>query len=107
MTRRQPRSFARALARAAFELPPSPLWRLAPAGGLPGEDELALLGPAEAPIAVIRGRHRFRLLLRAPRSADLQGFIRAHARGRPEAARRDEDRNRHRSAKLFVRRVVW
>ncbi len=70
-------SFARALARAAFDLPPSPLWRLAPAGGLPGEDEIALLGPAEAPIAIIRGRHRYRLLARAPRGADLQAFIRA------------------------------
>jgi primosomal protein N' (replication factor Y) len=69
--------FARALARAAYELPPSPLWSLAPAGGLPGENDIALLGPAEAPIAVIRGRHRFRLLVRAPRTADLQGFIRA------------------------------
>ncbi|MGO9672562.1 MAG: primosomal protein N' [Methylocella sp.] len=69
--------FARALARAGYELPPSPLWSLAPAGGLPGENDLALLGPAEAPIAVIRGRHRFRLLVRAPRAADLQGFLRA------------------------------
>ena len=70
-------SFARALARAAFELPRSPTWSLAPAGGIPAEDEILLLGPAEAPIAVIRGRHRFRLLVRAPRSADLQGFLRA------------------------------
>ena len=41
------------------------------------EDEISLLGPAEAPIAIIRGRHRFRLLVRAPKSADLQGFLRA------------------------------
>ena len=58
-------------------MPPSPLWSLAPAGGLPAENDIALLGPAEAPIAVIRGRHRFRLLVRAPRTADLQGFVRA------------------------------
>ncbi|VFU09924.1 primosomal protein N' [Methylocella tundrae] len=70
-------NFARAIARTAFELPLSPTWTLAPAGGLPGENEISLLGPAEAPIAVIRGRHRFRLLVRAPRSADLQGFLRA------------------------------
>jgi primosomal protein N' (replication factor Y) len=69
--------FARALARAAYELPPSPGWTLAPAGGLPGDADIALLGPAEAPISVIRGRHRFRLLARAPRSADLQSFVRA------------------------------
>jgi primosomal protein N' (replication factor Y) (superfamily II helicase) len=69
--------FARALARAAHALPPSEGWKLTPAGASPRENELSLLGPAEAPIAVIRGRHRFRLLVRAPRSSDLQGFLRA------------------------------
>jgi primosomal protein N' (replication factor Y) (superfamily II helicase) len=68
---------ARALVRAAHALPPNPKWRLAALGGLPHEDEISLLGPAEAPIAIIRGRHRFRLLVRAPKSADLQGFLRA------------------------------
>jgi primosomal protein N' (replication factor Y) len=38
---------------------------------------VAVLGPAEAPLAIIRGRHRFRLLLQAPRSADTQAYIRA------------------------------
>ncbi|HUI20528.1 MAG TPA: primosomal protein N' [Methylocella sp.] len=76
---------ARALARAAYTLPPSEGWAVAPAGSLPKEHELTLLGPAEAPLAVIRGRHRFRLLVRAPRSADLQGFLRAWlAAGPPE-----------------------
>jgi primosomal protein N' (replication factor Y) (superfamily II helicase) len=68
---------ARALIRAAHALPPNQKWRLAALGALPREDEISLLGPAEAPIAVIRGRHRFRLLARAPRNADLQGFLRA------------------------------
>ncbi|HEY5226755.1 MAG TPA: primosomal protein N', partial [Methylovirgula sp.] len=68
---------ARALVRTAFALPPNSKWKLAAVGGLPGDDEITLLGPAEAPIAVIRGRHRFRLLVRAPRNADLQGFLRA------------------------------
>jgi hypothetical protein len=40
-------------------------------------DDIMVLGPAEAPIAVVRGRHRFRILLKAPRSTDLQGFLRA------------------------------
>lgn len=39
-------------------------------------DGLSLLGPAEAPLALIRGRYRFRLLVRGPRDNDLQGFLR-------------------------------
>ncbi len=38
--------------------------------------EIALYGPVEAPIAVIRGRFRFRLLAKAPRETDMQGFLR-------------------------------
>ena len=68
---------ARALVRAAQDLPADARFRVAAAGGLPGEDEIVVLGPAEAPIAMVRGRHRFRLLVRAPRSADLQAFLRA------------------------------
>jgi len=43
----------------------------------PPQAEIELLGPAEAPLAVIRGRHRFRLLVQAPRTADLQAWLRA------------------------------
>jgi primosomal protein N' (replication factor Y) (superfamily II helicase) len=68
---------ARALARAGHALPASKGWRVAPLGGQPKDDEITLLGPAEAPIAVLRRRHRFRLAAKAPRSADLQGFLRA------------------------------
>ena len=52
-------------------------WRLAPIGGEIDSGEIQLFGPAEAPIAMLRGRHRFRLAVKAPRSADLQGFLRA------------------------------
>jgi len=68
---------ARALARAAFSLSPTDRWRLAPVSGELQEGEILLLGPAEAPIAMLRGRHRFRLAVKAPRNADLQGFLRA------------------------------
>jgi primosomal protein N' (replication factor Y) len=53
-------TYCRALARAA-----------------PREDEVRVLGPAEAPIAVVRGRHRFRLLVKSPRSFDLSAYLRA------------------------------
>ncbi|MFS8036427.1 primosomal protein N' [Xanthobacter sp. AM11] len=36
-----------------------------------------ILGPAEAPLAVLRGRHRWRLLVRAPRGFDLSRYLRA------------------------------
>lgn len=42
----------------------------------PAAERIAVLGPAEAPIAVIRGRHRWRLLLRAPRDVDIQTYLR-------------------------------
>jgi primosomal protein N' (replication factor Y) (superfamily II helicase) len=38
--------------------------------------DIIVLGPAEAPLAVLRGRSRFRLLVKAPRGADLQVFLR-------------------------------
>jgi primosomal protein N' (replication factor Y) len=51
-------SHARAMARAA-----------------PADDDIRLLGPAEAPIAVLRGRHRFRLLVQAHSSASLHAWL--------------------------------
>jgi primosomal protein N' (replication factor Y) (superfamily II helicase) len=67
---------ARAIVRAAHDLPPSQRYRVAALGGLPEADEIMILGPAEAPIALIRGRFRYRLLVKAPRSADVQSFLR-------------------------------
>ena len=52
--------FARALARAA-----------------PKEPAVTLLGPAEAALAMVRGRYRYRLLAMAPRQMDLQAYLRA------------------------------
>ena len=52
-------SWARSLVRVAE----------APAG-------VMVLGPAEAPIAVVRGRHRFRILVKAPRDFDMQSWLR-------------------------------
>ncbi|MEX6506899.1 primosomal protein N' [Jiella sp. M17.18] len=43
----------------------------------PETDEIETLGPAEAPLAVLRGRHRFRLLVQATRRAPVQAYLRA------------------------------
>jgi primosomal protein N' (replication factor Y) len=43
----------------------------------PPAPRIEVLGPAEAPIAVVRGRHRWRLLIKAPRELDLQAYLRA------------------------------
>ena len=56
--RRSAESHARAMARAA-----------------PASEEIRLLGPAEAPIAVLRGRHRFRLLVQAHSSTALHAWL--------------------------------
>jgi primosomal protein N' (replication factor Y) len=42
----------------------------------PSSERLSILGPAEAPIAVVRGRHRWRLLLKAPKELDIQTYLR-------------------------------
>ncbi len=42
----------------------------------PKDDEVRVLGPAEAPLAVVRGRYRFRLLVKAPRGFDLSAYLR-------------------------------
>ena len=42
----------------------------------PHLDDVMILGPAPAPLALLRGRYRYRLLLNARRSAGLQDVIR-------------------------------
>jgi primosomal protein N' (replication factor Y) len=37
---------------------------------------VTVLGPAEAPLALIRGRYRFRLLVKTEREVDLQSYLR-------------------------------
>jgi primosomal protein N' (replication factor Y) len=56
-------AYARELARAA------PLNENATHG-------VRVLGPAEAPLALVRGRHRLRLLIKAPRNYDLPAYLR-------------------------------
>jgi primosomal protein N' (replication factor Y) len=41
----------------------------------PAAEAILLLGPAPAPLHLVRGRYRWRFLLKAPRSVDLQGYL--------------------------------
>jgi primosomal protein N' (replication factor Y) len=42
----------------------------------PRDERVRILGPAEAPLALIRGRRRWRLLARSARGFDLSGYLR-------------------------------
>ena len=59
--------YARALAEAAPGV----------AARMPGMESVRVLGPAPAPLSVLRRRHRRRFLLRAPLGVRLQDYIRA------------------------------
>ena len=50
----------------------------------PGSERISVLGPAEAPIFVVRGRHRWRLLVKAPRESDIQAYLRDWLSAVPE-----------------------
>ena len=49
----------------------------------PFSERISVLGPAEAPLAIIRGRHRWRLLVKAPRDLDMQAYLREWLLGLP------------------------
>jgi primosomal protein N' (replication factor Y) len=50
----------------------------------PLAERIEVLGPAEAPLAVIRGRHRWRILVKAPRDIDLQSYLRTWLSAAPD-----------------------
>jgi primosomal protein N' (replication factor Y) len=51
----------------------------------PMADGLRLFGPADAPVAMIRGRHRVRLLAQSPKDFDLSGYVRFWLTNGPRA----------------------
>ena len=67
----------------------------------PRAEAIHVLGPAEAPLAVMRGRHRFRLLVHAPRNTDIQAYLRDWLAGAP-ATRQRPRAGGHRPAEVHV-----
>ena len=51
----------------------------------PRAEGVRVLGPAEAPMSLVRGRHRFRLLARASRGFDLSRYVRQWLGAGPKA----------------------
>ena len=74
---------ARSLARSALNIEN---WGVKRAGEAHSDKDFVIFGPAEAPLALLRGKYRFRLLIKAPRQLDLQSFIRAFIHAAPKAA---------------------
>ena len=66
-------SYARALARAA------------PKVDTAMHEEVRVLGPADAPLSLVRGRHRLRLLVKSPRGFDLSAYLRDWLAAAPRA----------------------
>ncbi|WP_424628971.1 primosomal protein N' [Bradyrhizobium sp. SYSU BS000235] len=50
----------------------------------PLDERVQVLGPAEAPLAVIKGRYRFRLLVKSARNVDLSDYVRHWIAGAPK-----------------------
>jgi primosomal protein N' (replication factor Y) (superfamily II helicase) len=55
------------------------------AAAAPHDETVRILGPAEAPLAVVRGRYRFRILVKAPRGYDLSAYLRQWLAAVPKA----------------------
>ena len=70
----------------------------------PIDPRIQVLGPAEAPLAVIKGRYRFRLLVKSARDVDLSEYLREWLAAGPEDQGQSQARGRRRSAELFVMR---
>jgi primosomal protein N' (replication factor Y) len=73
-----------ALIVSGLERGPTQSYAAAIRRAAPDDPNVTVLGPAEAPLAVIRGRHRYRLLVQAPRNANLQAYLRAWLAAAPK-----------------------
>ncbi|MDA7948505.1 MAG: primosomal protein N' [Hyphomicrobiaceae bacterium] len=61
---------------SATSMPQAMDYARAVATRAPQAEKIHILGPAEAPLSVIRGRHRVRILIKATRETDIQAYLR-------------------------------
>lgn len=66
-----------ALIVSGLERGPTQSYAAAVRRAAPDAADISVLGPTEAPLAVVRGRYRYRLLVQAPRSTNMQAFLRS------------------------------
>jgi primosomal protein N' (replication factor Y) len=55
------------------------------AAAAPPNEQVRVYGPAEAPLVLVRGRYRFRLLVKSPRAFDLSAYLRGWLAQSPKA----------------------
>ena len=72
------------------------------AAAAPHDEAVRVLGPAEAPLALVRGRYRFRILVKSPRGYDLSAYLREWLAQGAEEEGQHQARSGRRSAELFV-----
>ena len=72
------------------------------AAAAPHDEAVRVLGPAEAPLALVRGRHRFRILAKSPRGFDLSAYLRDWLAKAPKNEGQHQARGRRRPAELLV-----
>jgi primosomal protein N' (replication factor Y) len=72
--RHETAGYARALARIAPQVDDASADGAA--GDVASAEAVRVLGPADAPLSLVRGRHRLRLLVKAPRAFDLSAYLR-------------------------------
>ncbi len=68
----------------------------------PMAEGLRLFGPADAPLAMVRGRHRVRLLVQSPKEFDLSGYVRFWLNHGGETQGQSQDTDRYRPDQFLL-----
>ena len=69
----------------------------------PQAEGLRLFGPADAPVAMVRGRHRVRLLAQSPRISTSRGYVRFWLNSAERPTRQSAGAGRYRPDEFLLR----